>query len=150
MAKSQRLHTLKFRRSELGRVFPIRLWRCRGNPSPTHAYDHWAVRLRQLNRHAPPRSCRQEKRNAGGQSGFHSTNHRVESGYEAAVTRDYFAPFEEILTFLIAHPFERPSRVLSSYASPPDPLKPTCFRPFAGRDSLTFAGTLPSARPELP
>jgi uncharacterized protein YdiU (UPF0061 family) len=65
---------------------------------------------------------------------FIPRNHRVEAVIEAAVNRDDFAPFEELLTVL-ANPHQTSRRLR---ATPNRPNRTSaCCRPFAGRDALT-------------
>ncbi len=59
-----------------------------------------------------------------------SRNHRVEAVIQAAVERDDFAPFEELL-MVLSNPYEdQPSFV--HYADPPEPSE---------RVNRTFCGT---------
>ena len=50
---------------------------------------------------------------------FIPRNHRIEAVIEAAVNRDDFAPFEELLTVL-SNPFED-QPAFAAYAEPPEP-----------------------------
>jgi serine/tyrosine/threonine adenylyltransferase len=61
---------------------------------------------------------------------FIPRNHRVEAVIEAAVNRDDFAPFEELLTVL-AKPYED-QPAFAAYAQPPEPHQ---------RVLQTFCGT---------
>jgi uncharacterized protein YdiU (UPF0061 family) len=61
---------------------------------------------------------------------FIPRNHRVEAVIEAAVNRDDFAPFEELLTVL-SNPYEDQSS-FAAYADPPEPHQ---------RVLQTFCGT---------
>ena len=61
---------------------------------------------------------------------FIPRNHRVEAVIEAAVNRDDFAPFEELLTVL-SRPYED-QPAYAGYADPPEPHQ---------RVVQTFCGT---------
>ena len=61
---------------------------------------------------------------------FIPRNHRVEAMIEAAVNRDDFAPFEELLTVL-SKPYED-QPAFAAYAEPPEPHQ---------RVLQTFCGT---------
>jgi serine/tyrosine/threonine adenylyltransferase len=50
---------------------------------------------------------------------FIPRNHRIEAVIQAAVTRDDFAPFEELLTVL-SKPYEDQAE-FAAYANPPEP-----------------------------
>jgi uncharacterized protein YdiU (UPF0061 family) len=50
---------------------------------------------------------------------FIPRNHRIEAVIDAAVNRDDFAPFEELLTVLAKPYQDQPA--LSGYADPPEP-----------------------------
>ena len=61
---------------------------------------------------------------------FIPRNHRIEAVIQAAIARDDFAPFEELLTVL-SKPYED-QPALSGYADPPEPHQ---------RVLQTFCGT---------
>jgi uncharacterized protein YdiU (UPF0061 family) len=61
---------------------------------------------------------------------FIPRNHRVEAIIQAAVTRDDFAPFKELLTVL-SRPYEE-QPAFAHYAEPPEPHE---------RVRQTFCGT---------
>ena len=69
------------------------------------AFDAWAARWRERLAEEPQR--RRERRRAmrAVNPAFIPRNHRVEAAIAAAVERDDFAPFEELLTVL-ARPFD--------------------------------------------
>ena len=63
---------------------------------------------------------------------FIPRNHRVEAVIQAAVNRDDFAPFEELLTVLSSPTrTSRPSRPMPTRRS----RTSACFRRFAGREA---------------
>jgi uncharacterized protein YdiU (UPF0061 family) len=83
------------------------------------AYDEWAVRWRQRIAEEPrPPAARQIAMRAVNPA-FIPRNHRIEAVIEAAVTRDDFGPFEELLTVL-SKPYED-QPALSAYAEAPAP-----------------------------
>jgi uncharacterized protein YdiU (UPF0061 family) len=97
-----------------------------GTPS---AYDSWAARwrerLRQEAHHAELRQAAMRSVNPR----FIPRNHRIEGVIEAAIQREDFAPFEELVTVL-ARPFEdQPG--LDRYATPPQPHE-RVLRTFCG------------------
>ena len=82
------------------------------------AYDAWAIRWRQRLQHesqdGPERRAAMQASNPA----FIPRNHRVEAVIKAAVERDDFGPFEELLAVL-AKPYEDQPR-FSRYADPPE------------------------------
>jgi uncharacterized protein YdiU (UPF0061 family) len=60
---------------------------------------------------------------------FIPRNHRVEAVIEAAVTREDFAPFNELMTVLSAPYEEQPA--FATYAAPPPPNQ-RVYRTFCG------------------
>jgi serine/tyrosine/threonine adenylyltransferase len=94
------------------------------------AFDHWAARWRQRSGDEPQSAA--ERRNAmrAVNPAFIPRNHRIEAIIEAAVNRDDYTPFEELLTVL-AKPFDdQPD--FAAYAEPPQPEQ---------RVLQTFCGT---------
>jgi len=94
------------------------------------SYDQWAVRWRQrlADEAADPVACRAAMRAVN--PAFIPRNHLVEALIEAAVRREDFGPFEEMLTVL-SRPYEdQPG--FESYALPPEP---------GDRVYQTFCGT---------
>src|ERR1700691_4381548 len=94
------------------------------------AYDDWAVRWRQRIGDEPQTAAARQTAMRAVNPAFIPRNHRVEAVIEAAVNRDDFAPFEELLTVL-AKPYED-QPALSAYADPPEPHQ---------RVLQTFCGT---------
>ena len=94
------------------------------------AFDEWAARWRQRTGDEPqiPPTRRTAMRSVN--PAFIPRNHRVEAVIEAAVNRDDFAPFEELLTVL-SKPFED-QPAFAAYAEPPEPHQ---------RVLQTFCGT---------
>ena len=66
---------------------------------------------------------------------FIPRNHRIEAVIEAAVNRDDFAPFEELLTVL-SKPYEDQPAFAAIRGARPNRTS-ACCRRFAGRESLT-------------
>jgi uncharacterized protein YdiU (UPF0061 family) len=94
------------------------------------AFDEWAARWRQ--RTASEAQSGEERRNAmrAVNPAFIPRNHRIEAIIEAAVNRDDYAPFEELLSVL-AKPFDDQPE-FAAYAEPPQPEQ---------RVLQTFCGT---------
>ena len=94
------------------------------------AYDEWAARWRQRTGDEPqdPATRRAAMRSVN--PAFIPRNHRVEAVIQAAVSRDNFAPFEELLTVL-SKPYED-QPAFAFYADPPEPHE---------RVLQTFCGT---------
>jgi uncharacterized protein YdiU (UPF0061 family) len=83
------------------------------------AYDEWAVRWRQRIGDEPQAPAARRIAMRAVNPAFIPRNHRIEAVIQAAVTRDDFAPFEELLTVL-SRPYED-QPALSGYAEPPEP-----------------------------
>ncbi len=130
MARNQADFTLTFRRLSDAALDPA------GDPAvrqlfaePT-AYDDWALRWRQRTGEEPqdPAARRMAMRSVN--PAFIPRNHRVEAVIEAAVNRDDFALFEELLAVL-SKPYED-LPAYAGYAEPPEPHQ---------RVHQTFCGT---------
>jgi uncharacterized protein YdiU (UPF0061 family) len=119
MAKNQADFTLTFRRLSDAALGPDRDGDVRQLFADPTAYDEWAARWRQRTAEEPqdPASRRTAMRAVN--PAFIPRNHRIEEVIEAAVNRDDFAPFEELLTVL-SRPYED-QPALSAYAEPPEP-----------------------------
>jgi uncharacterized protein YdiU (UPF0061 family) len=94
------------------------------------AYDAWAARWRQR---MASDSIDPDARSAGMRAAnpaYIPRNHLVEAALDAAVTRQDFAPFEQLLE-VVSHPFEERSNC-ERYAAPPTPEE---------RVQQTFCGT---------
>jgi uncharacterized protein YdiU (UPF0061 family) len=94
------------------------------------AFDEWAVRWRKRIGEEPQAPAARRAAMRAANPAFIPRNHRIEAVIQAAVTRDDFAPFEELLTVL-SKPYED-QPALSAYAQPPEPHQ---------RVLQTFCGT---------
>jgi serine/tyrosine/threonine adenylyltransferase len=130
MAKNQADFTLTFRRLSDAATDPTNDREVRQLFADATAYDDWAARWRQRISDEPQDAAARRSAMRGVNPAFIPRNHRIEAVIEAAVNRDDFAPFEELLTVL-SKPYEdQPS--LSTYAEPPEPHQ---------RVLKTFCGT---------
>jgi uncharacterized protein YdiU (UPF0061 family) len=94
------------------------------------AYDAWAARWRERLAHEPQDAATRRAMMRSANPAYIPRNHRVEAALAAAVEREDFAPFEELLKVL-ARPFEdRPE--FAAYAEPPPADQRVC---------QTFCGT---------
>ena len=134
MARNQADFTLVFRRLSDAALGPDHDGEIRQLFADPAAYDEWAARWRQRLGEEPqdPMQDSRARRTAmrAVNPAFIPRNHRVEAVIEAAVNRDDFAPFEELLAVL-SKPYED-QPVLSAYAEPPEPHE---------RVLQTFCGT---------
>ena len=94
------------------------------------AYDGWASRWRQRTGEEPQDPADRRIAMRAANPAFIARNHLVEAVIEAAVNRDDFAPFEELLAVL-SEPY-RDQPAFSGYADPPQPHQ---------RVLQTFCGT---------
>src|SRR5712675_968982 len=130
MAKNQADFTLTFRRQSDAALDPggdAEVRRLFADPA---AYDEWALRWRQRISDEPSDPIARKAAMRAVNPAFIPRNHRVEAVIDAAVNRDDFALFEELLTVL-SKPFED-QPALSGYADPPEPHQ---------RVLQTFCGT---------
>jgi uncharacterized protein YdiU (UPF0061 family) len=130
MAKNHADFTLTFRRlsdatEDAGRDQDLRALFA----EPT-AYDEWAVRWRQRADLEPQTPEARTAMMRTVNPAFIPRNHRIEAMIEAAVARDDFAPFEELLAVLSKPYEEQPA--FADYAEPPQPHQ---------RVLQTFCGT---------
>jgi serine/tyrosine/threonine adenylyltransferase len=119
MAKNQADFTLTFRRLSEAALAPDHDSEVRQLFADPTAFDEWAARWRQRTSEEPqdPATRRAAMRIVN--PAFIPRNHLIEAVIEAAVNRDDFAPFEELLTVL-SKPFEdQPG--FAAYADPPLP-----------------------------
>ena len=130
MAKNQADFTLTFRRLSDAARDPADDREVRQLFAEPAAYDEWAVRWRQRIGEEPQDAAARQAAMRAVNPAFIPRNHRVEAVIEAAVNRDDFAPFEQLLTVL-AKPYED-QPALSAYAEPPEPHQ---------RVLQTFCGT---------
>jgi uncharacterized protein YdiU (UPF0061 family) len=130
MARNQADFTLTFRRlsdAALGPDGDDDVRRLFADPA---AYDEWAARWRQRTSEEPQDPAQRRTAMRAVNPAFIPRNHRVEAVIEAAVSRDDFAPFEELLTVLSKPYDDQPG--FSAYAEPPEPHQ---------RVLQTFCGT---------
>jgi uncharacterized protein YdiU (UPF0061 family) len=130
MAKNQADFTLTFRRLSDAALDPggdAEVRRLFADPA---AYDEWALRWRQRISDEPSDPAARKAAMRTVNPAFIPRNHRVEAVIDAAVNRDDFALFEELLTVL-SKPFED-QPALSGYTDPPEPHQ---------RVLQTFCGT---------
>ena len=130
MAKNQADFTLAFRRLSDAALDPDRDGEVRQLFADPAAYDEWAVRWRQRLGGEPQTPAERQAAMRSVNPAFIPRNHRVEAVIEAAVNRDDFAPFEELLTVLSKPYDDQPA--LAAYAEPPEPHE---------RVLQTFCGT---------
>jgi uncharacterized protein YdiU (UPF0061 family) len=130
MAKNQADFTLTFRRLSDAALDPALDRDVRHLFAEPAAYDDWAVRWRQRISDEPQDPAARQAAMRRVNPAFIPRNHRVEAVIEAAVNRDDFAPFEELLTVL-SKPFED-QPAFASYAEAPEPQQ---------RVLQTFCGT---------
>jgi len=83
------------------------------------AFDEWAVRWRQRIAEEPQSAGERQAAMRKVNPAFIPRNHRVEAVIEAAVNRDDFALFEELLAVLSKPYDDQPE--FSAYADPPEP-----------------------------
>jgi len=130
MAKNQADFTLTFRRLGEAALDPANdtaLRQLFANPT---AYDEWAVRWRQRTADEPQSAAERRAAMHAINPAFIPRNHRIEAVIEAAMNRDDFAPFEELIAVL-AKPYED-QPAFAAYAEPPQPHQ---------RVLQTFCGT---------
>jgi uncharacterized protein YdiU (UPF0061 family) len=130
MAKNQADFTLTFRRLSDAALNPDEDQSVRKLFADPTVYDEWAARWRQRISEEPQDPTARQSAMRSVNPAFIPRNHRVEAVIEAAVNRDDFTPFEELLTVL-ATPYED-QPALAGYAEPPEPHQ---------RVLQTFCGT---------
>jgi uncharacterized protein YdiU (UPF0061 family) len=130
MAKGQADFTLTFRRLSDAAADPTDDNDVRQLFADPALYDEWAARWRQRISEEPqdPAARRAAMRSVN--PAFIPRNHRVEAMIEAAVKRDDFALFEELLTVLSSPYEDQPG--YAGYTDPPEPHQ---------RVLQTFCGT---------
>jgi uncharacterized protein YdiU (UPF0061 family) len=130
MAKNQADFTLTFRRLSDATGDPAGDRNVRLLFADPAAFDEWALAWRQrIGLETQDSAVRQEAMRLVNPA-FIPRNHRLEAIIEAAVNRDDFAPFEELLTVLSTPFDDQPA--YSGYAVPPEPHQ---------RVLQTFCGT---------
>ena len=130
MAKSRADFTLTFRRLSDAALDQARDRSVRQLFADPAVYDEWSVRWRQRIGEEPQGPVVRQTAMKSVNPAFIPRNHRVEAVIEAAVNRDDFAPFEELLTVL-SRPYED-QPAYAGYADPPEPHQ---------RVLQTFCGT---------
>jgi uncharacterized protein YdiU (UPF0061 family) len=130
MAKGQADFTLTFRRLSDAALAPQGDASVRQLFADPTAFDEWAVRWRQRIAEEPQDPAERLAAMRAVNPAFIPRNHRVEAVIDAAVARDDFAPFEELLTVLSEPYQDQPE--LAGYADPPKPEQ---------RVLQTFCGT---------
>ena len=119
MAKNQADFTLTFRRLGDAAGDPANDAAVRALFADPTAYDEWAARWRQRLAAEPLDAAARQAAMHRVNPAFIPRNHRVEAVIEAAVNRNDFAPFEELLAVL-SKPFED-QPAFAGYADPPKP-----------------------------
>jgi uncharacterized protein YdiU (UPF0061 family) len=119
MAQNQADFTLTFRHLSQAALGPDHDGDVRAQFTDPAAYDQWAARWRQRTAEEPQSADERRGAMRAVNPAFIPRNHRIEAVIEAAVNRDDYAPFEELLAVL-AKPFDdQPD--FAAYAEPPLP-----------------------------
>ncbi len=127
MAKNQADFTLTFRRLSDAAADPDgHVRQLFADPA---AYDEWEVLWRKRLSEEPQDSAARQTAMRSVNPAFIPRNHRVEAVIEAAVTRDDFAPFEELLAVLSNPYADQPA--YAAYAQAPEPHQ-CVLRTFCG------------------
>lgn len=119
MARNQADFTLTFRRLSDAAADPDGDRDVRPLFADPAAYDEWAARWRQRLGEEPQDPAARQTAMRSVNPAFIPRNHRVEAVIEAAVNRDDFAPFEELLAVL-SNPY-KDQPVYAAYAQAPEP-----------------------------
>jgi uncharacterized protein YdiU (UPF0061 family) len=130
MARNQADFTVTFRRLSDAALDPADDREVRQLFADPAAYDDWAVRWRQRIGDEPQSAAARQTAMRAVNPAFIPRNHRVEAVIEAAVNRDDFTRFEELL-MVLAKPYED-QPAFAAYAEPPEPHQ---------RVLQTFCGT---------
>jgi uncharacterized protein YdiU (UPF0061 family) len=130
MAKNQADFTLTFRRLSDAAFEPAGDQAIRQLFAEPAAYDEWSSRWRQRLDEEPQDPAHRRTAMRAVNPAFIPRNHRVEAVIEAAVSRDDFAPFEELVAVLSKPYQDQPA--FARYADPPEPHQ---------RVLQTFCGT---------
>src|SRR3954463_11086797 len=105
MAANRADFTLTFRRLAEAAADPARDDTVAALFADPSTYRHWALRWRRRLSKEPQRADARVAAMRAANPAFIPRNHRVEAVIAAAVERDDFTPFEELLT-LLSHPYE--------------------------------------------
>jgi uncharacterized protein YdiU (UPF0061 family) len=119
MARNHADFTLTFRRLSDAALGPDHDPDVRGLFADPTAYDEWASRWRRRIGNEPQDPGTRHSAMRAVNPAFIARNHRVEAVIEAAVNRDDFAPFEQLLAVL-SKPYEDQPE-LAFYAEAPEP-----------------------------
>ena len=130
MAKNNADFTLTFRRLSAAAEDAARDQDVRALFADPVAYDEWVVRWRQRTGEEPQAPTERAGVMRTVNPAFIPRNHRIEAVIQAAVARDDYAPFEELIAVL-AKPYEE-QPAFADYANPPEPHQ---------RVLQTFCGT---------
>jgi serine/tyrosine/threonine adenylyltransferase len=130
MAKNNADFTLTFRRLSAAAEDAARDQDVRAHFADPVAYDEWAARWRQRAGEEPQTPTVRAGVMRSVNPAFIPRNHRIEAVIQAAVARDDYAPFEELIAVL-AKPYEEQA-AFADYANPPEPHQ---------RVLQTFCGT---------
>jgi len=129
MARNQADFTLTFRYLADAALDPSGDQKVRQLFADPTAYDDWAPRWRQRISEEPQDSAARRNAMRSVNPAFIPRNHRIEAVIEAAVNRDDYTPFEELLTVL-SKPYED-QPAFAGYAEPPEPHQ-RVLQPFCG------------------
>jgi uncharacterized protein YdiU (UPF0061 family) len=129
MEKNKADFTLTFRRLSEAAEDAARDENIRELFADPNAYDEWAARWRQRLGSEPQTPAERASKMRSINPAFIPRNHRIEAVIEAAVSRDDFAPFEELLAVLSKPYDDQPA--LAEYAKPPEPEQ-RVLRTFCG------------------
>jgi uncharacterized protein YdiU (UPF0061 family) len=130
MAKNKADFTLTFRGLSAAAEDAARDQDARTHFADPIAYDEWVARWRQRTGEEPQTPAERAGVMRAVNPAFIPRNHRIEAGIQAAVARDDYAPFEELIAVL-AKPYEE-QPAFADYANPPEPHQ---------RVLQTFCGT---------
>jgi serine/tyrosine/threonine adenylyltransferase len=119
MAKNQADFTLTFRRLGAAALDPANDTGPRQLFAEPAGYDEWAARWRRRFAGEPQSAAQRHAAMQAVNPTFIPRNHRIEAAIEAAMNRDDFAPFEELIAVL-AKPYED-QPAFAAYAEPPQP-----------------------------
>jgi serine/tyrosine/threonine adenylyltransferase len=119
MARGQADFTLTFRRLSAAALDPAGDAEVRVLFAEPTAFDEWAARWRQRASEEPQTAAERHAAMRAVNPAFIPRNHRVEAVIQAAMVKDDYAPFEELLAVL-SKPFEDQPQ-FAAYAEPPQP-----------------------------
>jgi uncharacterized protein YdiU (UPF0061 family) len=129
MSENQADFTLTFRRLSDAAAGPEKDEAVRNLFINPLAYDAWSIRWRERLSLEPQDGASRQAAMRAVNPSFIPRNHRVEAVIQAAVERNDFAPFEELLTVL-SKPYED-QPAFAHYSEPPEPHQ-RVYRTFCG------------------